>query len=426
MMAKVAKGAKDYGPEEMRARVTVLQNVRRVFQRHGAVEMDTPVFELKSTLVGRYGEDEKLIYDIADQGGELLALRYDLTVPLARYMATHGVTKIKRYQIGKVYRRDNPNTKSGRMREFCQCDFDIAGARPAASDAEIIGVACEALQITGIEKFIVHLNHRGLLSALMLASGVPLDMHARTCASIDKIDKLGWEGVSRELTETRGLSEDVVSTLQKFIQRTGTPQEILEYLMGDAAFADHVDAVQDVTSIVQCLQAMDLLRYLRVDLSLARGLDYYTGFIFEVEACDYPHVGSIAAGGRYDNMTSSPCCGVSIGLERVMAVLSHIPVPPDKTMRCYVASVGDVPLAHRLQVAQMLWNADIATDYSDKERPKMAHQMKEALKRHIPFVVVIGEDELNSGTVQVKDMEACVQKSVELEKLVQYMSQALK
>ena len=193
---KIAKGTRDFLPSQMKVRAKAFGIIRGVFDRHGAVEIDTPVFELKQTLTGKYGEDSKLIYDLADQGGELLALRYDLTVPFARYLAMHSVGNIKRYHIAKVYRRDRPVVERGRFREFYQCDFDVAGTYlPMVSDAEVVTVACEILSQLNIGSFVVKLNHRVLLDAIFEICGVPTDKFRTICSAVDKLDKAPWDEV---------------------------------------------------------------------------------------------------------------------------------------------------------------------------------------------------------------------------------------
>lgn len=197
---KVPLGTRDFGPEQMRIREQVFAAIRRIFKRHGGVEIDTPVFELKEVLTGKYGEDSKLIYDLADQGEQLLALRYDLTVPFARFLAMNSVGNIKRYHIAKVYRRDKPEVNKGRYREFYQCDFDIAGNYSTmVPDAEVITVAAEILSELPVGKFLIKLNHRKILDAVFEICGVPVDKFRSICSAVDKLDKAPWSEVSTEM-----------------------------------------------------------------------------------------------------------------------------------------------------------------------------------------------------------------------------------
>lgn len=188
---KTAKGTRDYGPQQAALRQGVLDKIVTIFRKHGAESIDTPVFELKEVLTGKYGEDSKLIYDLKDQGGEILSLRYDLTVPLARYLAMSKISSIKRYHIAKVYRRDNPSMTRGRYREFYQCDFDIAGSYdPMLADAECVKVVSEILSSLSVGEFVIKLNHRQLLDGIFETCGVPAEQFRTICSSVDKLDKV--------------------------------------------------------------------------------------------------------------------------------------------------------------------------------------------------------------------------------------------
>jgi histidyl-tRNA synthetase len=200
LVLKCAKGSRDLGPKESSIRRGAINKIVEVFERHGGVELDTPVFELKELLVGKYGAESKLIYDLADQGGEQLSLRYDLTVPFSRYMAANAVKKMKRYQVGKVYRRDNPVMTKGRFREFYQCDFDIAGEYdPMLPEAEVLKIVCEVLASFSLGQFVVRVNSRALLEAMTRNAGIPPEQFKTTCSTLDKLDKLPWQDVRKEL-----------------------------------------------------------------------------------------------------------------------------------------------------------------------------------------------------------------------------------
>ena len=331
---KIPKGTRDYLPDQMMIRDKAFTIIRRVFRSHGAVEIDTPVFELKDTLTGKYGEDSKLIYDLADQGGELLALRYDLTVPFARFLALHSVGNIKRFHIGKVYRRDQPALSRGRYREFYQCDFDIAGNYGRmVPDAECLCVAADILSALPIGDFGIKLNHRCLLDAILDICGVPADKFRTICSAVDKLDKEPWSEVKREMVQDKGLTEDVADKIGKFVLQKGSPRELYSQLMTSKAFGNHkgaLKAMEDLKILFNYLEAMGKLDYISFDLSLARGLDYYTGVIYEAVCMSgNTQVGSIGGGGRYDNLVSmfqeagkvTPCVGVSIGIERVFTLM---------------------------------------------------------------------------------------------------------
>lgn len=421
---KIAKGAQDFLPAQMQLREKIFNKIRMVFKRHAGVEIETPVFELKETLTGKYGEDSKLIYDLADQGGELLALRYDLTVPFARFMALHNPGNIKRYHIARVYRRDNPQMARGRFREFYQCDFDVAGSyAPMLPDAEVLSIGVEVLQqFPEVGPFKVKLSHRRLLDAVLSICGVPADKFRTTCSAIDKLDKEPWEAVRREMVEEKGVEPEVADRIQQFVCKVGSPRALHAELVREKLFGDNADAkaaMDDLALLFDYLDAMGVLDYMSFDLSLARGLDYYTGLIYEFVLTSPEHnVGSIAAGGRYDNLVGMfsatgqqiPCVGVSMGIERIFGILqAHaektkaMATPASQVL---VASTGAAPelLLARLQLCQELWRANVAAEVMQSERPKFTKQLHYALEAGIPYMVVVGEDELAQGQVKIKDM----------------------
>ncbi|GMH87624.1 hypothetical protein TL16_g10917 [Triparma laevis f. inornata] len=330
---KVAKGMRDYLPSQMSIRQKAFTSIRSVFSTHGAVEIDTPIMELKSTLTGKYGEDTKLIYDLADQGGEVLALRYDLTVPFARFLALNSVGKIKRFHIGKVYRRDQPQMAKGRYREFYQCDFDVAGVYPRMiADAECISVCTEILSSLPIGSFMVKVNHRKLLDAILEVCGVGPEKFRTICSAVDKLDKETWETVKVEMVE-KGVTEEVAEKIGTFVLQKSqtTAFDLHTKLVSSNAFGSHSGAstaLEDLRIMFTYLASMNALKYVSFDLSLARGLDYYTGVIYEAVCVEEGvQVGSIGGGGRYDGLAGMfsgedvPCVGVSVGIERVFTLM---------------------------------------------------------------------------------------------------------
>ena len=328
---KIVKGARDFLPYQMSIRKQAFQTITEVFKKHGAVEIDTPVFELKETLMGKYGEESKLIYDLQDQGGELLSLRYDLTVPFARYMAVHNFPSIKRFHIGKVYRRDTPQMNKGRYREFYQCDFDIAGPNygKMIPDSEILKVVVEILTALPIGKFVIKLNHRKLLDATVSLSGIDDSIFKQVCSSVDKLDKEPWEVVRDELIK-KGVTETQADKLWTLVQLKGSPWTMYEKLSSDPELTSNLKAKEALDEMKLLFEYLDILQvtdYMSFDLSLARGLDYYTGLIYEAALTDTDKVGSICGGGRYDTllgMFSSkviPAVGVTIGIERIFNIL---------------------------------------------------------------------------------------------------------
>ncbi|KAJ6297195.1 hypothetical protein OIU78_022844, partial [Salix suchowensis] len=283
-LPKLPKGTRDFANEQMVIRERAFSIIADVFKRHGATSLDTPAFELRETLMGKYGEDSKLIYDLADQGGELCSLRYDLTVPFARYVAMNGITSFKRYQIAKVYRRDNPS--KGRYREFYQCDFDIAGQyEEMGPDFEIVKVLTELLDELNIGDYEVKLNHRKLLDGMLEICGVPPEKFRTICSSIDKLDKQSFEQVKKEMVEEKGLAVETADRIGTFVKEKDSPKELLSKLKQEGSEflqnASSSRALDELEILFDALERSKCIDKVVFDLSLARGLDYYTGVIFE-------------------------------------------------------------------------------------------------------------------------------------------------
>lgn len=426
------KGTRDFLPEQMAIRQRAFELVTRVFERHGAVSIDTPALELKETLLGQYGEESKLIYDVADQGGELLSLRYDLTVPFARYLAAHKIGNIKRYHISRVYRRDQPAIQRGRFREFYQCDFDIAGEYAAmVPDAEVLRVLVEVLDEFArlsehhrrrLGSFAVKLSHRALLDALLSLCGVADDKLRPICSAVDKLDKEPWTAVRREMVDVKGLPPDVAERVGAYVTRSGAPRDMLAALCADRSLCEErpaaAQALDELRRLFDYLDAMGVLSRCTFNLSLARGLDYYTGLIFEVVLTDgATPLGSIGAGGRYDTLVGDfcgkrvPCVGCSLGIERMFALMEEAerdaaaaanrPIRASKTA-VLVAVIGEVGVAQRMRLCDELWRAGIAAEFSYGDRPKMPRQLQYALESGIPLLAILGEDELARGVVNLK------------------------
>uniref|UniRef100_A0AAG5DV50 histidine--tRNA ligase n=1 Tax=Anopheles atroparvus TaxID=41427 RepID=A0AAG5DV50_ANOAO len=433
---KTAKGTRDYGPEAMALRQRVLEQVIRVFRKHGAETIDTPVFELKEVLTGKYGEDSKLIYDLKDQGGEILALRYDLTVPFARYVGMGNVFNIKRYHIAKVYRRDNPQITRGRYREFYQCDFDIAGTYdPMLPDAECVKVVAEILTELGVGDFVVKLNHRKLLDGMFEACGVSADKFRTACSSVDKLDKTPWDEVRREMIDEKGLDEATVDRIGEYVRLHGGA-ELVDRLAQDERLSrikGAMEGLEDMRLLLQYCQILQVADRVSFDLSLARGLDYYTGVIYEAvlqgtDAGDEIAVGSVAGGGRYDNLVGMfnpkrkqvPCVGVSIGVERIFSILEAKAAGKTRTneTEVYVASAHKGLHLKRLEILNTLWSAGIKAEHSYKLNPKLLAQLQHCEEYQIPFAIVLGDGELSRGVVKLREIVTRKEEEVALDALV--------
>ncbi|XP_043285977.1 histidine--tRNA ligase, cytoplasmic isoform X1 [Venturia canescens] len=439
---KTPKGTRDYNPEQMALRLGVLDKIVSVFKRHGAETIDTPIFELKEVLTGKYGEDAKLIYDLKDQGGEILALRYDLTVPFARYLAMGKITNIKRYHIAKVYRRDNPSMTKGRYREFYQCDFDIAGQYdPMIPDAECVRVVAEALSSLNLGSFVIKLNHRSLLDGIFAACGVPQDKFRSVCSSVDKLDKSPWEEVRKEIVEEKQLEGAIADKIGEFVSKRGDAR-LIEELRKDETLMKQTAAKQGLEAMELLLKYCDIYRIsdkVLFDLSLARGLDYYTGLIYEAvltsENCE---VGSVAGGGRYDNLVGMfdskkktvPCVGVSLGVERIFSVLeSRIANKGEKTrtteVEVYVATAQKNLHEERMKLLTDLWEAGIKAEQSYKKSPKLLAQLQFCEDSGIPFAIIIGEGELARGEVTLREVKSRAERAISRANLVEEIRKAL-
>ncbi|KAG7144106.1 Histidine--tRNA ligase like protein [Verticillium longisporum] len=360
----------------------ISQTISDVLERHGGVPLDTPVFELQNILSEKYGEDSRLIYNLEDQGGEACSLRYDLTVPFARWLAMRSdVQHIKRYQIAKVYRRDQPAVSRGRLREFYQCDFDIAGIYdPMIPDAEILCIIAEVFEAFDMG-ITIKLNHRKILDGLFAVAGVPDDKNRPISSAVDKLDKISWDEVKKEMIE-KGLSEEAAEHVGLYVQRSGTMREMLSSLEADANLIMNQnvkEGVADLKLLATYIEAMGVGSKVSFDLSLARGLDYYTGLIYEIvpDRIDgqSTQVGSIAAGGRYDNL---------------VGMYGRRPVP----------CVG--LLVERMEVARQLWDAGIRAEFTAKVRPKPQQQF--SASEGAPVAVILGQEELDAGQVRVKQL----------------------
>lgn len=396
-----------------------------VLRRHGGIPLDTPVFELRDVLSEKYGEDSRLIYNLEDQGGELCSLRYDLTVPFARWLAMRKDAKqIKRYHIAKVYRRDQPAIARGRLREFYQCDFDIAGVYdPMIPDAEILRIIVEAFQAFQLN-VTIKLNHRKILDGLFTASGVPNDKIRLVSSSVDKLDKQTWAEVKKEMVEGKGLSDEVADKVGKYVLRSGTIREMIATLKSDESLNanEKVKAgLDDMSLLASYLEALKVADKVSFDLSLARGLDYYTGLIYEVipnTDGNLIQVGSIAAGGRYDNLVGMygkqqvPCVGISFGIDRIYTLLdarrgkggSDLSHDTD----VYIMALGgkdfDGLLLERLNIARSLWDVGIRTEFTAKVKPRRQQQLDAS--NNSLLAVILGRDELEGGQVRLKVVPA--------------------
>jgi histidyl-tRNA synthetase len=460
MNTKPARGMRDFLPADVRRREYVIGVIRQVYERYGFEPLETPAVENIETLSGKYGEEgNQLIFKILKRGvhegtgAADLALRYDLTVPLARVVAEHKASLpkfFKRYQIQPVWRADRP--ARGRFREFYQCDVDALGSRSMLVEAELCAAAADALAALGFHNFTIRLNHRQVLAGVLDAAGVSPEQHAEALVALDKLDKIGRQGVEKELRE-RGISEAAGERLLSFFESltelahaaeitadeiTTTPAALNAALVGRLVefVGDHeagARGIDELRSIVQFAAANSAGAHLKIDPSLARGLSYYTGAIMEINVPDL--AGSLGGGGRYDNLVGMfagqdvPACGFSLGLERIIVVMTEREMFPPSLM----GAAADVMVT--------IWNDDAATDALAlattlraaglrvdvyPEADKIGKQLKYAAGRNIPFVVVIGDDERERGEVALKDMSTGEQQTIGRAHLAAAINERLK
>jgi len=422
---KPASGTRDFLPDEIRRREHVIGIVRSVYERHGFEPLETPAFENIETLLGKYGEEgNKLIFKILKRGehehtGEAdLALRYDLTVPLARVVAQYQNELprfFKRYQIQPVWRADRP--ARGRFREFYQCDVDVIGTTAPTVEAEILSAVSDVLLRLGFQDFSVRLNHRLVLSGLLNAAGVWASQQDAALVALDKLDKIGIEGVANEF-RARGI--DPVATercLASFHQPENERPE--ETLLRLERMLPHDSSVVNLREIVELSEDTPAAGRVRIDLSLARGLSYYTGAIMEVSVAQL--AGSLGGGGRYDGLVGMflgrdiPACGFSLGLERVIVVMTERNMFPDAVARAGIDVLVTIwnheTRDESLKLAQELRKIGLRVDVYP-EADKLAKQFKYASARNAPFVAILGDDERARGEVGLKDLRSGEQVSV--------------
>jgi len=445
-----ARGMRDFLPEDVRRREYVIGVIADVYRRYGFEPLETPAVENIETLMGKYGEEgDRLIFKILKRGEEGrqtgltdLALRYDLTVPLARVVAEYrgALPRVfKRYQVQPVWRADRP--QKGRFREFYQCDVDIVGSRSPIVETELCAAVSDVLERLGFEDFTIRLNDRRVLTGLLEAAGLPADQHGTALVAIDKLDKIGIAGVREDL-QGRGVAEGIAARLVAVFAH---PAEVgasgiaparawhdllaawtegtlaaagLGGTLGPAS-AEAQAARESLESILALSRETSAARHMQLDLSLARGLSYYTGAIMEISVPDL--AGSLGGGGRYDGLIGMflgeqiPACGFSLGLERILVVMSERQMFPPALTSVSADVLMTIWSAERaadaIALATSLRRAGVRVDvYPDAD--KLGKQFKYASSRHIPFVAVVGDDEAARGEVTIKDLNTGEQRTV--------------
>jgi histidyl-tRNA synthetase len=422
---RVLKGFRDDPPELMIPRERLIDCVRRVYRSYGYAPIDTPALEYLEILTGKAGEEsEKQLYKFEDQGGRWVGLRFDLTVPFARFAAQYvpeaGVP-FKRYHIAKVWRGEN--TSRGRFREFMQCDFDIIGTRSLAADAEIVLVIHDMLRAIGFTDFSIRLNNRKVLTGILERLGLA-DRAAAVLRALDKLGKIGRDGVIEEMGEAAGLTAEQSAEVLRLTELSGSNTEVLrqvEPLVAGSAIG--AEGVADLKKVLDGVRAAGVPEScIQLDLSIARGLDYYTGTIYETFLTALPGIGSVCSGGRYDNLAGLftaqelPGVGASLGLDRLLAAMQEL------SMIEKVATPAEVlipffdadRLDDYLKLAAALRAAGLAVEVYPEPK-KLGQQLKYADRRGHRVALIAGAKEFESGTCQVKDLQKAQQQDVPLE-----------
>ncbi len=413
-------GTRDFLAGDLRVREHVFATIRDVFERYGFEPLQTPAFERLETLMGKYGDEgDKLIFKILRRGeheasGEAdLALRYDMTVPLARVVAAYGSqlpTPYKRYVMGPVWRADRPGR--GRFREFAQCDVDVVGSSSPLTDAEVVCAVADALSAVGVRDFSILVNSRRALSGLLEVYGVPAGVGGGVLITLDKLDKQAPDEVIRELVDTRSLDKNTASAL---VTDLTAPDAVDRLRMVLADAEEGRAGLAEVGRLIGL--AAPVIGHERISFTprLVRGLDYYTGVIFEVVAAGMP--GSIASGGRYDHLIAAmggpdvPACGGSLGVERIIGLLGDDAVTGIR-LDAAVTVMDDESAADAMGFAAALRRAGLRAEVYLGSSRKLARQLKWAADRRARFALIYGQQERNAGLVTVRDMDSGAQDQV--------------
>ncbi len=450
----IPQGTRDFGPEIVRKRQYILSTLRDVFELYGFQPLETPAMENLETLMGKYGEEgDKLIFKILNNGLDRpekqqharndfekvlsgknasglteRALKYDLTIPFARYVAmNYGQLSMpfKRYQIQPVWRADRP--QKGRYREFYQCDADVVGSRSLWNEVEFACLYAEAFRRLKIPDFSLHVNNRKLLRGMMEVTSL-VENEKKILVIIDKTDKIGLGGVKEELLQL-GIPETNLQQLLDAYEFKGSNQEIIDFLKsGFNGSAVAMEGLEEIEFAVTQAGAAGVNREIHIDLTLARGLEYYTGIIFEAKAPPQVKIGSIGGGGRYDDLTGLfgvadvPGVGISFGLDRIYDVMEELQLFPEEAFnstKVLFFNLGKEEAQISFGLLHGLRRNGIASEMYH-EPAKMDKQFKYAEKRKIPFVVIIGEKELEAGNCSLKDLSSGIQQTLSYQDLLAY------
>ncbi len=424
---RLLRGFRDYLPAQMNARLKIIATIRRVYELYGFQPLDTPAQEYRVTLMGYGDENTKQIFQFENPEEEDVALRFDLTVPLARVVAQYPdlVMPFRRYQVAPVWRADKPDP--GRFREFIQFDLDSVGASSVAADAEILCAMYDTLKALGIERFRVRFSDRKVLNSLLDFAGIPHSSSHNVFRVLDKLDKIGLEGITAELTKGRmdvsgdkipglGLSLLQVERIKEFLALPkGNRREVLASLQSlFAKVGSAKEAIDELTLICDSLDALEIPEQnVLLDLTIARGLDYYTGPVFEASLDDAPEFGSVFGGGRYDGLVERflgrriPAVGASIGVDRLFAAMQKLGLVElaPSTAQVIVTVMEPSRLVEYQNITRQLRQANINTEMYLGDEQGLGKQLQYANRQQIPLAVIMGGDEFAKGEVTIKNLK---------------------
>ena len=429
MKFKPPKGTRDFLPEEMIKREFVIEKIKRIFTLYGFDPLETPIFEDWNLLTKKCGEDIKeQIYKFEDKAGRKLGLRFDLTVGMARVVASNPQLPkpFKRYCIAPAWRYEDVST--GRKREFVQADIDIVGVKGMEAEAECLACAVDCLKALGFDDFEILINNRKILDGFLELAEIPSEKNLDVFRAVDKLEKIGEMGVRKEL-ERIGLEERQIKKLLELISIRGKCQETLkkgrELLRGVKVAEEGLNEIEEIFRLGKIYGFSD---FLTLDFSLARGLDYYTGPIFEVKVKTSKQIGSIAGGGRYDELiellggTPTPATGISLGIERIVEIMKAeemFKLPKTRT-KVFVANVNEEVKEKAIRIAQDLRRNGIECQVDLMGR-NLTRQLEYADSLGIPFVIIIGPKELKEMKVKVRDMEKKSETEVNINELIGFL-----
>lgn len=436
----IPKGTRDFGPAEMLGRNYIFSVVRSVFSKYGYQCIETPSIENLSTLLGKYGDEgDKLLFKILNSGDAFASinpeeyknsnalslkvcekgLRYDLTVPFARFVVQHQNEigfPFKRYQIQPVWRADRP--QKGRYREFYQCDVDVIGSKSLLNELELVQIVDQVFGKMGV-RVCIKINNRKILAGLAEVCGAP-DKLVDITVAIDKIDKIGLDAVKEELSE-KGLTPEAIAVIEPVLLLSGSNEEKIEKMASLLESSQvGMKGVEEIRTLFALISNADIKQQVEIDLSLARGLNYYTGAIFEVKALDF-QIGSICGGGRYDDLTGifglpgMSGVGISFGADRIFDVLTGLnlfPAESGEGAKILFTNMGDKEVSYVLPIAAALRAEGIACEvYPDNK--KLKNQFEYADRKRIPYLAIVGDSEVSEGTVTIKNLATGEQRKVQ-------------